>query len=239
MRGGELERGVKAMFIWMGAWLLGVVLGFRHAFEPDHLTAVATLAAERRGRRATLWIGAIWGVGHTLSLLGVGGLLAMLERALPSRLESVFELGVAGMLCVLGGRSLRAAVREGASGIEHPHRHPGMMHPGSQAHVHVGRGVLSLRPLFIGLVHGLAGSGAMTALAMSAMPTAATRLAYVALFGVGSICGMAALTGLLGLPLRRLQQRPEAQRALQAGSGALALAFGCYWAVTSGAGAFR
>jgi ABC-type nickel/cobalt efflux system permease component RcnA len=225
------------MLALFGAWVLGVLLGFRHAFEPDHLSAVATLVTERRDRRAGLWIGALWGLGHTLSLLAVGGALALLERRMPSQVENGFELAVALMLVLLGIRSLVRAAREGRLGVTHAHSHHGHSHahPGPSAHVHLGRWTFSARPLWVGLVHGLAGSGAMTALAMAAMPSASARLLYIALFGAGSIAGMAVLTGALGLPLQRLHGRPGALAALTGLAGLVALVLGLFW----GAGAMR
>src|SRR5262249_442502 len=135
--------------------LLGLLLGARHALEPDHLTAISTLVAERRGARAGLVLGAFWGLGHSITLLGAGVLLTGLHRTMPPRLAEAFELVVAVMLIVLGARSLARA--RASRGPLRAHSHGGSTHShaGATAHVHVGRWTLATRPLLVGLVHGL------------------------------------------------------------------------------------
>src|SRR5690348_3338274 len=92
--------------------MIGVLLGMRHALEPDHLTAVGTLVTEARGARRGALLGMMWGLGHTASLVFVGGVLVATGAALPARAAAGFELAVAVMLVVLGVRALwRAAVR--------------------------------------------------------------------------------------------------------------------------------
>jgi high-affinity nickel permease len=181
----------------------GLVLGLRHALEPDHLAAVSTMVAERPGARRGLRLGAAWGVGHTAALLAVGATLALLEISLPERIGELFELFVAAMLVVLG---VRAIVRRQRAAV---------------APVRVER-----RSLVVGLIHGLAGSGALTALVMASLPTTAQRLGYIALFGLGSIVGMALLSSLAGWPLERLRGR---LRWLSVAAGAVAAAVGVAW----------
>ena len=86
------------MLTSIGGMLLGSLIGLRHAFEPDHLTAVSTLAIEASGARRGTLLGVIWGIGHTASLVIVGTLLLATGAVLPARTEAVFELGVALML---------------------------------------------------------------------------------------------------------------------------------------------
>jgi hypothetical protein len=101
------------------------------------------------------------------------------------------------------------------------------VHPGSASHLHLALGTpLSLRPLLVGLLHGLAGSGALAALALAHMPTTALRLTYVALFGVGSIIGMALLSALASWPLTRLGEHPALRRILLGSTGALSAGLG-------------
>src|SRR5947209_11748039 len=142
-------------------WLLGLLLGMRHALEPDHLAALATLLADDRGARRGALLGAFWGLGHTLALFAVGALLAVLGAALPARVADAFELCVAAMLIALGARALRRALRDGGQGAlhQHLHGHRAHAHAAPADHVHVGGLTLSLRPLLVGLVHGLAGRG--------------------------------------------------------------------------------
>src|SRR5256885_3631302 len=194
--------------------LFGVLLGMRHAGEPDHLAAIGTLVAEERSARGGLRLGAFWGLGHTLSLLGVAVLLTVLKARLPARVADLFELGVALMLLALGTRALARAVREGGAGPSTLHAHgvDRHEHRGPLGHVHLGPWTLSWRPLVIGILHGLAGSGALTALVLASLPTASARLWYVALFGAGSIAGMAVLSGLARRPLARPGRPPGAGR---------------------------
>jgi hypothetical protein len=212
--------------------LLGVLLGMRHAGEPDHLAAIGTLVAEERNPRGGLRLGAFWGLGHTLSLLAVAVLLTALQTRLPARLTDIFELGVAIMLLALGTRALARAMREGRSGPStiHAHGPDKHEHHGPAGHVHLGPWTLSWRPLLVGVLHGLAGSGALTALVLASLPTTSARLWYVALFGVGSIAGMAVLSGLAGWPLARLGRRPGAARILSGATGAFSIVLAVAWA---------
>jgi len=209
--------------------LLGLVVGLRHAFEPDHLTAVATLATETRDARKGAALGALWGLGHTLSLIIVGIILIALGEVL-ARLAASFELAVSGVLIALGIRALVKAWRQGQVGAVRAHRHGGAahVHLGPDAHVHVGSWTLAWRPLAVGLVHGLAGSGALTALVFAKLPTAAERIGYIAVFGLGSIVGMAAASAVVGLSLRSLQR---SQRGLMVVAGALSIVLGVAWSL--------
>jgi High-affinity nickel-transport protein len=212
-------------------WILGLVLGMRHALEPDHLTAVSTLVAEQRGLRRGAWLGLLWGLGHTAALLAVGISLALLNAQLPARLADAFELGVAIMLVALGVRSIRRALAEAGQGELHEHRHGGHSHThrATPRHVHVGRLMFARRSLAVGVVHGLAGSGALTVLVLAAMPSTSARLAYIVIFGVGSIAGMALLSGAAGWPLARLGRDRRWSRGIMLATGALSTGLGIVW----------
>jgi hypothetical protein len=157
--------------------------------------------------------------------------LLLLQKALPARLGDGLELLVAVMLVALGARGVQKALREGRQGPSQPHHHGPLahVHAGHHTHVHMARTPLSLRPLLIGLVHGLAGSGALCALALAHMPTTALRLFYAALFGAGSIIGMALLSALASWPLMRLGQRPGLRRLLMGSTGAVSVGLGAFW----------
>ncbi|MBL8920347.1 MAG: hypothetical protein JNJ54_15880 [Myxococcaceae bacterium] len=215
--------------------LLGVALGMRHAVEPDHLAAVSTLATEQHTPRAGLWIGALWGLGHSLSLLLVGGSLALLGAQMPERVAVGFELAVACMIVALGVRALRRSWLEGRSGTTAVHRH-GVVehaHPAPGAHVHLRSWTFATRPLLVGVMHGLAGSGALTALVVAELPTVSARLGYIVVFGFGSVVGMALLTGLAGLPLMRLARSPRVAVGLLSMAGVLSVSVGLWWGVAS------
>jgi hypothetical protein len=216
---------------------LGLLFGVQHAVEPDHLAAVSTLASEQRNPRAALALGALWGVGHTFSLLLVGGTLAALGAPMPEVVAEGLEFLVAVMVVGLGVRAVLRAWREGqAAGTPHVHSHGGVphVHATEVPHVHVFTWTLASRPLLVGLVHGLAGSGALTALVLTQLPDTPSRLLYIALFGLGSIVGMAALTGLFGVPLGRLAHAPRAAAALTGFTGVLSILIGGAWGLQSG-----
>jgi high-affinity nickel-transport protein len=161
----------------------------------------------------------------------VAAALTLLHATLPSRVADLFEFGVAVMLLVLGTRAVAKALREGRAGpsIAHAHGPDRHRHHAGGAHVHLGSWTLALRPLLVGIVHGLAGSGALTALALASMPGTAARLWYVALFGLGSVAGMGLLSGLAGWPLLQLSRKPAAVRGLAAATGVLSIALGVAW----------
>ncbi|MBK9030876.1 MAG: urease accessory protein [Myxococcales bacterium] len=210
---------------------LGVALGARHAFEPDHLAAVSTLVSERPRPRQAALLGALWGLGHTAALALIGVVLVVARAQLAPAFERGLELVVAAMLIVLGTRGIALALRDGRRGAVRAHAHGGHthVHAGPPVHVHVLTRSLALRPLLIGLVHGAAGSGALAALALAEMPSPATAALYVLLFGLGSMVGMAAISAAAAASMARLPLGATAWRRVRVGTGALAVAIGLAW----------
>src|SRR5205085_4775811 len=143
----------------------------------------------------------------------------------------LFELLVALMLVGLGARAVYRAAREGEAGPMHAHHHGRLVHAhqAAAAHIHIGTWTLARRPLLVGAVHGLAGSGALTALVVATLPSTAARITYMAVFGLGSTLGMAALSGLLGWPLARAGQNRHLARALSATVGCVSTVLGLFW----------
>lgn len=230
----------------MGGAALGLLLGMKHALEPDHLMAVSALVLDRDGQREShlaaapltqrsshraVLLGASWGLGHTLALLGAALVLSASRGRMPPALAEAFEVAVAVMLIWLGALTLRRALRLGTQGPVALHQHQTLrhVHRGPPGHLHLGSLALARRPLLVGMVHGLAGSGALTTLVLAQLPTVAQRLVYVALFGLGSLLGMALLSGLAGLPLARLGQSPRLSRALTLLAGAGSVGLGMTW----------
>lgn len=221
--------GVDAVVM---TWAFGLVTGMRHAFEPDHVAAMSTLVAEGHGSRRAAWLGAWWGLGHTAALLVVGITLGILRVGLPSAIARALEFGVALMLIALGLRAVRQGLAVMRRGPDAWHRH-GLTthhHPARGRHLHVGGVALTPRSFAIGVVHGLAGSGALAALAMSEFSTLSSRLLFVGLFGLGSVVAMAALSGLAGWQLSRLAARRGTGAWLHLAAGALSLVVGGLWA---------
>ena len=210
---------------------LGSLLGMRHALEPDHLAAVTTMVSRERSSMRAALLGAWWGIGHTLALLLVGAALVIVRAELPTAISDAFELAVALMLIVLGIRSVQVAALQAPGGPRHLHRHGLIVHshPAVPAHVHIGSWTFAKRPLLVGAVHGLAGSGALTALVLATLPTTGARLMYVLLFGIGSTLGMAALSGLLGWPLARLGAHHRVARTISVAVGCVSILIGIMW----------
>jgi hypothetical protein len=184
----------------------GAIHGARHALEPDHLAAVSTLVTDTPGGVVGVRLGALWGLGHTISLVALAAVVAAAGDGLSASADTVLQLVVGISLLALGGRSIAraAAVAPARSGAR----------------------VARRWPFYIGLLHGLAGSGALTALAIAEMPSSAGRLAFLVVFGIGSIGGMAAMSGMLGAPLARAAHRPRLMAGLTVASGLIAVGIG-------------
>jgi len=208
---------------------LGMLLGLRHAFEPDHLTAVSALVTETRDARGGAVLGALWGVGHTIALVAVAAILMLAGASMPERASVAFELCVAVMLLVLGARSIVVAVRIGAT-QRHDHSPRGRRHRPTD-HVHLGTRTLAWRPLAVGLVHGLAGSGALTAFVFASLHGTGARLLYMTLFGAGSIGGMALASGIAGATLSGLAHDGRTRIAIAIAAGALSIVVGVCWTI--------
>lgn len=186
------------MWMTLTGCALGIAAGVRHALEPDHLAAVSTIVAGEKPSRATLRFAAAWGAGHGLVLVSVGALLFALRAQMPARLSDGFELLVAIMLVALGVRGLRRvrgreAKGPGAFGGTHTHHSHGEA-PKAAA--------VAALPFFVGTLHGLAGSGGLTAAVAAEQPTVGLGLLTMGLYGVGATLGMVALAAVATLPLR-------------------------------------
>jgi nitrile hydratase accessory protein len=202
---------------------LGSLLGMQHAFEPDHLAAVATLMTGERTSAKAAWLGACWGLGHTLTLLAAGAALVVFRAEMPLQATMAFELGVVLMLVGFGARAIYLA----ACGAMPRRTHTHAKSPTSRF-VDVDRWTLA-RPLLVGAVHGLAGSGALTALVVATLPSTTTRLGYLALFGIGSTLGMVALSGLLGWQIARMGSDRAVVRTFSLAVGCMSTVLGLFW----------
>ena len=238
---------------------LGFILGVRHAADADHVIAVTTIVA-RSGRVVySTIIGALWGVGHAITVSLVGVLIIGFNVVIPPALGLAMEFAVAIMLVTLGLLNLSgvlSAITDRLTppaplhGHEHRHVHAHdedeLPHGHAHAHLH-GHGtdaalaerhggVLAqvgwyqlLRPVFVGLVHGLAGSAAVALLVLSTIEDSGAALLYLLIFSVGVAAGMALLTTLIGLPMAYANVRSrQINRWLTLTSGVLSIAFGLY-----------
>lgn len=192
--------------------ILGFLAGMRHATEADHVAAVASLSAQSRSRGQVLRLGLLWGVGHTLTLFLVGLFVLLLDTMVPENFAHGLEFAVGVMLVLLGADLIVRLLRERVH--FHTHRHgDGTYHfhahshagetahdPARHRHRH-GRG-LSLRSLFVGMIHGLAGSAALIVIALQTVSSLSLGLVYICVFGVGSILGMGLLSMVISVPMQ-------------------------------------
>jgi high-affinity nickel permease len=215
---------------------LGFLLGMQHALEADHVAAVSSIAARRTDVGDIVRHGLTWGLGHTLTLFAFAGAATLLGHALPEYLARPIETAVGVMLVGLGAHVLWRLWRDRV----HFHRHG---HGDGTVHIHVhshagetashGRAPhahahgFRWRSLLVGLMHGMAGSAALLVLAASQAPSAAAGLGYVALFGVGSMVGMGALSAVIAVPLAvSARWLTWANSGLQGAVGIITMAIG-------------
>ncbi|MDR7483726.1 MAG: urease accessory protein UreH [Armatimonadota bacterium] len=191
---------------------LGFLLGMKHAMETDHVAAVATMAAEQRSVWRSSLVGVVWGIGHTAALLVAGMLILGLDLVITERMHLALEFLVGIMLVGLGWNGLRRAARD-ITLHRHIHVHGGERH--AHLHLHVGGRethehrhlALPRRSFWVGLVHGLAGSGAVTVLVLATIPSIALGLGYILVFGLGSVVGMLVASAAIGLPIALTSSR--------------------------------
>jgi len=219
----------------LGVLLIGLSLGLRHALDTDHLAAVSTIVSERKNWFSSLLIGGLWGVGHTASLL-LAGAAVILMRLDIGRYEKPLEFCVALMLIGLGSNVLYKLARGGRIHF-HEHSHAGHTHIHPHLHddkpepAHSHHGLkLGVRPLIVGMVHGLAGSAAvMLAVLIKIKGSTALAFAYIIIFGVGSIGGMMLMSLILSLPIHLTSGYfTKANLAVRALAGCFSLGFGLF-----------
>ena len=217
--------------------LLGFLIGMRHAVESDHVAAVASLATRSTSLGDSVRQGAAWGLGHTLTLFIFGGLVLVLDVVMPETMARVLELAVGIMLVGLGTDVLW---RLGRDRIHfHTHRHDdGKVHfhahshageqthdPARHNHGHADR--FPVRAMLVGLMHGMAGSAALIILTLQTVQSPWAGLAYIALFGIGSIAGMALLSAAIAVPLHlSARGMTRLHNGLQAAVGIATMAIG-------------
>ncbi len=217
------------------AFGLGLILGIQHAMDADHLIAVSTIVSEHKNIKWASWIGAFWGLGHTATLFLVGLLVIGLRVTIAPRLALGMEFLVALMLLILGINVLWRSF-----GADKVHLHTHTHNPETHAHFHVHKNPeqdhghphpfkAMRRPFFVGMVHGLAGSAALMLLVLTTIPSPLAGLAYIVIFGLGSVGGMLALSSLIGLPFVLTAQRFSLLNCwIRVSAGIASIAFGLY-----------
>lgn len=185
----------------------GFAIGLLHAMEGDHMAAVATLVSKNRKLSKASLLGAFWGLGHILTLFGAGLAVLLLAINIPEKLALGLEFGVGIMLIVLGLSVIRTVKSNRfidsffavfSRKHVHPHEHGDKIHV--HQHSHDREHSHSHKSIIIGMVHGLAGSGALMLVVLSTVDSVMDGLVYIVLFGIGSIVGMLAISTAIGLP---------------------------------------
>ncbi|HEY3064674.1 MAG TPA: high-affinity nickel-transport family protein [Methylomirabilota bacterium] len=243
-----MDTGVSAI-------LLGFVLGVQHATDPDHLVAVATIVTRERRFRDGAGIGALWGLGHMLTLTIAGALVLALGARPGPRVSTGLELVVAAMLVVLGIVRLREASR-GIDSVEpshlaadhdhvgaealHSHAHLHGVHVHAHPHLHpsrrllaalgAGRRWLAARAVLVGAVHGMAGTAAVSLLVLTTLPSVMSGFLYLLVFGIGTLLGMTAMTAAMAYPVAVAARGRRWRRGLAVGAGLGSVVFGLLYA---------
>lgn len=234
--------------------VIGFFLGMRHATDPDHVIAVSTIVSQQRNSKRAALIGIAWGLGHTVTIFAVGSAIILFGLVIPARMGLAMELSVGLMLILLGGwnlisftRSVPVVQAPEDTVHSHPHTHGDYIH----THVH-GHGPLAhshnpeqnplarldrtlgkltvyqfLRPLVVGIVHGLAGSAAVALLILASIRNSSWAITYLLVFGVGTIAGMMLITMSIASAFRFVGHRfKDLGRRLAVVSGVISVAFG-------------
>jgi ABC-type nickel/cobalt efflux system permease component RcnA len=223
---------------------IGLVFGLKHATEVDHVVAVSTIVSQHKNVLHSALVGALWGAGHTASLLIIAVIVLSLRIAIPERVSGWLELGVAVMIVGLGISALRRALRKNASVHVHQHSHDGLSHThvhfhenqtrhALASHTHHSHAVARLgwKPALIGMMHGLAGSGALTLLVLTQISSSLIGFLYIATFGVGSIMGMLLMSALIGLPFALTSRKlTHLHQGIQTLAAILSIGFGIWYA---------
>ena len=228
---------------------LGLVFGLKHATEVDHVVAISTIVSRHKNVFRSAFVGALWGAGHTLSLMAIAIVVLWFRIAIPERVSGWLEFGVALMIIGLGISALWRALRSAGQMHVHQHTHEGLSHTHVHFHEHETRhdrtapsqhshrvSRIGWKPVMVGMMHGLAGSGALTLLVLTQISSAWVGLLYVLTFGFGSIAGMLLMSGLIGLPFALTSRKlTHAHQGLQTVAAILSICFGIWYAYKVGA----
>lgn len=244
------------MVSFLAILIVGFLLGMRHATDPDHVIAVTTIVTRQKGVAKAGLIGVLWGLGHTFTIFVVGSAIILFKVAIPPRVGLSMEFAVGLMLIFLGVLNLTGILGWLQEGLTPPAGMPDMNPSGDSSPTSLSResslttdqrqdrteqllegGKIFpdfefyniFRPIVIGIIHGLAGSAAVALLVMTTIADPWWAIAYLLLFGVGTIAGMMLITSLIAMPLAYSAEKFSVwNRSISAASGLLSLGFGIF-----------
>ncbi len=203
---------------------LGFLMGVKHAFDADHIAAVSTLAYDKSLKNSSL-LGLFWGFGHAISLALVGLIILLLKISIPEKISLSFEFIVGIMLVILG---LNVLITINRNKIHfHKHKHGNLEHIHFHSHKIMKKHCHEHKSFFIGVIHGLAGSAALTLLVLTTINLIWIGLIYILIFGIGSMLGMMLISGLISLPFKLISKKFEkTQKFLSISAGLLSIFLG-------------
>lgn len=202
----------------------GFVLGLKHALEADHVAAVSAIVSDGRGLKRPGLIGIIWGIGHTVSLLAAGIFVMLLKIRIPAQALLFFEFAVGVVLIILG---MRILFKISAKQLHvHEHEHDGTRHAHLHSHETSASHRHAHRSFLVGMLHGLAGSGALMLLILPTAKTAPAGFIFILIFGLGSILGMSLVAMVLGHSLKMLARFDKIDKGLSVGAASLSIIIG-------------
>jgi nickel/cobalt exporter len=223
----NLSKEKLGPFLFIGG--VGLLLGMRHSTDPDHVVAVSTIVSKQRSIRQAGLIGSIWGLGHTLTIFAVGSMIILFGVVIPPRLGLSMEFSVALMLILLGVLNLTGVMQRMTSYLTRNGK------PLDKAETLIDRSVgrfgvyQCVRPLVIGIVHGLAGSAAVALLVLSTIHSPAWATIYLLIFGAGTMVGMMCMTAVMAVPLAYAGNRfGSLSRVFSVASGVVSVCFGFF-----------
>lgn len=228
----------------LAALVLGVVLGLKHSLDPDHVVAVSTIVSQYRNPLRSFWVGVSWGLGHTTTLLIIGVTIIALRLTIPDRMALLLEFFVGVMLVGLGAQVVYGFRKKKVHQHSHGHEEEDHLHFHSHApppekiqnvkvehhnDTGIGKPFLRKKSYVVGLVHGVAGSAALTLLVLASIESPLAGLLYILLFGIGSILSMGVMTIFISFPFVYSANRlPNLNRVIQFGVGTLSIIFGFF-----------
>jgi sulfite exporter TauE/SafE len=207
---------------------LGFLLGMKHAIEPDHIIAVSTIASRSKSLWRSGLTGIFWGIGHTVTLCVVGILLILVKIQISIEWSLSLEFLVGIMLVYLGLTSILPLVKKKIHTHEHQHDEISHTHF-HDVHEHTHSNTTLMKSAFIGMIHGLAGSGAMILLTMSTVSNIWQGMLYIVTFGFGTVAGMLFFTTLIGLPFVLTLRKAKLNSVLITSIGLSSTLFGFYY----------